>query len=499
MEPASGPISYETVIGLEVHAQLLTKSKAFAPVTTEFGGAPNSQLTPLCIGHPGTLPVLNENHVRFTVKMGLATNCTIAPRSIFARKNYFYPDLPKGYQISQYETPICTNGWVDIDLDDGRTKRIRINRIHMEEDAGKSIHDQDPYHTLVDLNRAGTPLIEIVTEPDIASPAEAYAYLTKIRQIVRYLEICDGNMEEGSLRCDANVSIRPVGTSKLGTRTEIKNLNSFRNVERAIAYEVRRQAKVLDAGGKVVQTTLLWDANKLETRELRSKEEAHDYRYFPEPDIPPVVVTEALLADIRAELPEMPEERLSRYATIGVPDFDARVLTEDKAKGDYFDTVVSGQPVTLSNLAGYEPTLSDVKMASNLITNVVNTILNERKWDISEFPVTPEALRGALKLRIEGAISSNGLNDLVLLMVDDSRTAETIAKEKGLVQVSDTSFLEPLVDGVIAANPDKVRAYHNGKDGLLGFFVGNVMRASQGKANPQMVSDLVVRKLKESA
>jgi len=499
LEPVFGPTSYETVIGLEVHAQLQTRSKAFAPVTTEFGGAPNTQLTPLCIGHPGTLPVLNENHVRFTVKMGLATNCAIAPRSIFARKNYFYPDLPKGYQISQFETPICAKGWVDIELDGGLTKRIRINRIHMEEDAGKSIHDQDPYHTLIDLNRAGTPLIEIVTEPDISSPAEAYAYLTKIRQIVRYLEICDGNMEEGSLRCDANVSIRPVGAEKLGTRTEIKNLNSFRNVERAIAFEVKRQAKVLDAGGKVVQTTLLWDANKLETRELRSKEEAHDYRYFPEPDIPPVIVTEALMADIRAELPEMPEERLARYLAIGVPDFDARVLTEDKAKGDYFDTVVSGRPVTLSNLAGYEPTLGDVKMAGNLITNLVSNVLNERKLDMVDFPVPPAALRGALKLRIDGKISSNGLNDLVLLMLDDSRDAAVIATEKGLVQVSDTGFLEPLVDEVIGANPDKVAAYNSGKDGLLGFFVGNVMRASQGKANPQLVSDMVVRKLKERA
>lgn len=493
------PGTYETVIGLEVHAQLLTKSKAFAPVTTEFGGAPNTHVTPLCLGHPGTLPVLNENHVRFTVKMGLATNCQIAPRSIFARKNYFYPDLPKGYQISQFDTPICFNGWVDIQLEDGSTKRIRINRIHMEEDAGKSIHDQDPYNTLVDLNRAGTPLIEIVTEPDISSPAEAYAYLTKIKQIVQYLEICDGNMEEGSLRCDANVSIRPVGETKLGTRTEIKNVNSFRNVERALHFEVARQGKVLDKGGKVVQTTLLWDANKLETREMRSKEQAHDYRYFPEPDLPPVIVTEAMMADIRAELPEMPEQRLQRYASIGVPEFDARVLTEDKAKGDYFDTVVSGQPVTMQNLAGYEPTLSDVKMASNLITNVISTFLNERKWEISEFPISPEALRGALKLRIDGLISSNGLTDLITAMLDDARDAETIAKEKGLIQVSDTSFLEPLVDEVIAANMDKVNAYNNGKDGLLGFFVGNVMRASQGKANPQMVSEMVIRKLKSHA
>jgi aspartyl-tRNA(Asn)/glutamyl-tRNA(Gln) amidotransferase subunit B len=277
---------YEAVIGLEVHAQLLTESKAFAPVSTEFGGAPNTQVTPLCLGHPGTLPVLNENLVRYTIKMGLATNCKVAEKSIFARKNYFYPDLPKGYQISQYETPICYNGEIHIDMEEYE-KTIGLTRIHMEEDAGKSIHDQDPRNTLVDLNRAGVPLIEIVSEPDIRTPQEAYAYLTKIKQIVQYLEICDGNMEEGSLRCDANVSVRPRGQKELGTRTELKNMNSFRNVERAIQFEIERQIELIEAGGEVVQQTLLWDANKMETRQMRSKEEAHDYRYFPEPDIPP--------------------------------------------------------------------------------------------------------------------------------------------------------------------------------------------------------------------
>jgi len=321
---------YEAVIGLEVHAQLLTESKAFAPVSTEYGGSPNTQVTPLCLGHPGTLPVLNENLVRYIIKMGLATSCSIAEKSIFARKNYFYPDLPKGYQISQFDTPICYEGYIDIELED-YDKRIGVTRIHMEEDAGKSIHDQDPYHTLVDLNRAGTPLIEIVSEPDMRTPKEAYEYLTKIKQIVQYLEICDGNMEEGSLRCDANVSIRPRGQEALGTRTELKNMNSFRNVERAIQYEIERQIDVVESGGEVVQKTLLWDANKLETRQMRTKEEAHDYRYFPEPDLPPVVVTEELLKDIEADLPELPNVRLKRFINdLGLNEEDAINLTESR-------------------------------------------------------------------------------------------------------------------------------------------------------------------------
>ncbi|MDX1618045.1 MAG: Asp-tRNA(Asn)/Glu-tRNA(Gln) amidotransferase subunit GatB, partial [Balneolaceae bacterium] len=331
---------YEAVIGLEVHAQLLTDSKAFAPVSTEFGGSPNTQVTPLCLGHPGTLPVLNENLVRYTIKMGLATNCSVSKKSIFARKNYFYPDLPKGYQISQYETPICSDGQLTIQAN-GEQKKIGITRIHMEEDAGKSIHDQDPYHTLIDLNRSGVPLIEIVSEPDIRSPQEAYAYLSRIKQIVQYLEICDGNMEEGSLRCDANVSIRPKGQKEFGTRTELKNMNSFRNVERALEYEINRQIRLTESGKQVVQQTLLWDADKLETRQMRTKEEAHDYRYFPEPDLPPVVVTDAMLDEVRAELPEMPDVRRQRFADqYGMSAEDARILTEDRYLADYFEEVV---------------------------------------------------------------------------------------------------------------------------------------------------------------
>jgi aspartyl-tRNA(Asn)/glutamyl-tRNA(Gln) amidotransferase subunit B len=475
-------VQFETVIGLEVHAQLLTKSKAFAPVSTEFGQAPNTNVTPLCLGHPGTLPVLNENLVNFIIKMGLATNCQIAPRSIFARKNYFYPDLPKGYQISQFDTPICHDGFVDIELEDGSTKRIRIMRIHMEEDAGKSIHDQDPYHSLIDLNRAGTPLIEIVTQPDLSSPAEAYAYLTKIKQIVQYLEICDGNMEEGSLRCDANVSIRPVGQQKLGTRTELKNMNSFRNVERAIQYEIERQDRLIRSGGKVIQQTLLWDANKLETRQMRSKEEAHDYRYFPEPDIPPVIVTDEKLHELKNSLPEMPDVRFKRFKNeLKLSDFDAYTLTDSRYMADYFEACLKH--------------VDSPKAVANLIITEVRRVLNEQAIDIREFMVTPDRLGGLIKLKESDAISSSAMQTVFNTMLTDARDAETIAKELNLMQVSDTSFLEPLVDEVLASNPDKVKAFLGGKDGLMGFFVGQIMRNSQGKANPQLVNKMVLERI----
>jgi aspartyl-tRNA(Asn)/glutamyl-tRNA(Gln) amidotransferase subunit B len=479
-------VEFETVIGLEVHAQLLTKSKAFAPVSTEFGQAPNTNITPLCLGHPGTLPVLNENLVNFIVKMGLATNCRIELKSIFARKNYFYPDLPKGYQISQFEKPICADGWVDIELEDGSTKRIRINRIHMEEDAGKSIHDQDPYNTLIDLNRAGTPLIEIVTEPDLSGPAEAHAYLTKIKQIVQYLEICDGNMEEGSLRCDANVSIRPVGQEKLGTRTELKNMNSFRNVERAIIYEVNRQTHLVRSGGKVVQQTLLWDANKLETRQMRSKEEAHDYRYFPDPDIPPVIVTDEMLSKLKAELPELPAIRFERFKNeLKLPQSDAFTLTDNRHMADYFEETY--------NIVG------NSKAVANIIITEVRRVLNEKSIEIREFSLTPKRLAGLISLKESNVISSSAMQTVFNAMLEDARDAEEIAKELNLIQVSDSGFLEPLVAAVIVENPDKVKAYLSGKVGLMGFFVGQVMRNSQGKANPKMVNEMVEKQLNEQA
>jgi aspartyl-tRNA(Asn)/glutamyl-tRNA(Gln) amidotransferase subunit B len=475
-------VEFETVIGLEVHAQLSTKSKAFAPVSIEFGADPNSQITPLCLGHPGTLPVLNENLVRYIIKMGLATNCSITRKSIFARKNYFYPDLPKGYQISQFEDPICQHGFLDIELEDGSKKRIGITRIHMEEDAGKSIHDQDPHNTLVDLNRAGTPLIEIVSEPDLRSPQEAYAYLSQIKQIVQYLDICDGNMEEGSLRCDANVSIRPIGQSEFGTRTEIKNLNSFRNVERAITYEVERQKQVILSGGSIVQTTLLWDANRLETRQMRSKEEAHDYRYFPEPDLPPVIVTDALLNEIKAELPELPNVRCNRFVEeFQLSTKDALKLTEEKNLADYFEQTLSEAKNT--------------KLTANLILTEVKRVLNEQSTDITSFPISTTRLAGLINLRDADKISSSAMQTIFNEMLESEESAEEIAKSKNLVQVSDTGFLDPIVDKVIADNPDEVKRYQEGKKGLIGFFVGQVMRQSGGKANPQMVTEIVRKKL----
>lgn len=473
---------YETVIGLEVHAQLRTKSKAFAPISTEFGGAPNRQVSPLCLGHPGTLPVLNENLVRYIIKMGLATNCKVARESIFARKNYFYPDLPKGYQISQYDTPICYEGHIDITKDSGETKNIGITRIHMEEDAGKSIHDQDPYNTLVDLNRAGVPLIEIVSEPDLRSPREAYHYLTRIKQIVQYLEICDGNMEEGSLRCDANVSVRPLGQKELGTRTELKNMNSFRNVERAIEYEVRRQIDVVEAGGEVTQHTLLWDANKLETRQMRSKEEAHDYRYFPEPDIPPVVVTDEMLDDIRAELPEMPDVRKKRFAEeFGLPEDDARILTEDRYLADYFEEILDE--------------INEPKEVANVVLTEVLRVLNEVSIGIKDFAISAKRLAELIILKNSDKISSSAMQKIFNEMLDSDRSAEDIADEKNLMQVSDNSFLEPIVEEIIQEHPDEVERYQSGKKGLIGFFIGQVMKKSKGQANPKMARELVQEKL----
>lgn len=474
---------YEAVIGLEVHAQLLTESKAFAAVKTEYGGAPNSQVTPLCLGHPGTLPVINENLVRYIIKMGLATKCSVAEKSIFARKNYFYPDLPKGYQISQFDTPICFDGFVDISLDE-YDKRIGITRIHMEEDAGKSIHDQDPYNTLVDLNRAGTPLIEIVSEPDLRTPEEAYAYLSKIKQIVQYLEICDGNMEEGSLRCDANVSVRPRGREKFGTRTELKNMNSFRNVERAIHYEIYRQIELIEDGGEVVQQTRLWDTSKLQSRAMRSKEEAHDYRYFPEPDLPPIHVTDAMLDDIREELPELADVRRKRF----MDDYemsvdDAITLTDSRYLADYYEEVVEH--------------LGNPKAASNIVLSEVLRVLNEQSIDIREFSISAEKISELVKLKEEDKINSSAMQQIFNAMLEDKKEPEVLAKEMNLIQVSDSGFLDPIVDEIIKDNPDEVKRYKEGKTQLIGFFVGQAMKASKGKANPKLVKDLITEKLND--
>jgi len=474
---------YEAVIGLEVHAQLLTNSKAFAPVSAEYGSAPNTQVTPLCLGHPGTLPVLNENLVRYIIKMGLATNCNVAEKSIFARKNYFYPDLPKGYQISQYDTPICFDGNIDIELED-YDKKIGITRIHMEEDAGKSIHDQDPYHTLVDLNRAGTPLIEIVSEPDLRTPQEAYAYLTKIKQIVQYLEICDGNMEEGSLRCDANVSVRPRGQKEFGTRTELKNMNSFRNVERAITYEIERQIELIESGGEVIQQTLLWDSNKLETRKMRSKEEAHDYRYFPEPDLPPVVVTEELLDDIRKDLPELPSVRYRRFIdAFELSEDVAYTLTETRQLADYYENTLVK--------------LNEPKAVANIILTEVLRVLNEKSFSIRDFSISESRLADLVQLKLDDKVNSSAMQDIFNAMLNSDKSAENLAKELNLIQVSDSNFIDPIIDEVILNNPDEVARYRDGKKALIGFFIGQIMKQSNGKANPQQVRERISEKLEE--
>jgi len=468
---------FEAVIGLEVHAQLLTQSKAFAPVAAQYGQAPNTQVSPLCLGHPGTLPLVNENLIRYIIKMGLATNCSIAPKSIFARKNYFYPDLPKGFQISQFETPICEGGYIDIEVE-GYTKRIGITRIHMEEDAGKSIHDQDPYNTLVDLNRAGTPLIEIVSEPDLRTPQEAYAYLSKIKQIVQYLEVCDGNMEEGSLRCDANVSVRPRGREKFGTRTELKNMNSFRNVEKAIDFEIYRQIELIEAGGEVVQQTRLWDTSKMETRIMRSKEEAHDYRYFPEPDLPPIIVTNDLLDEIKAELPELAHVRQKRFVEqYQLSEIDAVTLTENRYLADFFEELVSES--------------GHVKASVSLVLSDVLRVLNEQSISIKEFPLSVQRLAELLDLRASDKVSSSAQQTIFNAMLEQDTSALELAEALNLLQVSDTNYMDDLVLQVIEANPDEAQRYREGKKQLMGFFVGQVMKASKGKANPKMANEFV--------
>ncbi len=479
---------YEAVIGLEVHCQLQTVSKAFSPDPATYGAAPNTHVDPISLGHPGTLPVLNRELVVYTIRMGLATHSRIAPRSFFARKHYFYPDLPKGYQISQYETPICEGGYVEFKAEDGTRRRIRLTRIHMEEDAGKSLHDQDPYATLLDYNRSGVPLIEVVSEPDLRTPREAALFLQKIRQIVRYLGICDGNMEEGSLRCDANVSVRPGGSTALGTKTEVKNMNSFRHVERALDFEIDRQIRLCRAGRDVVQETLLWDAVRQETRSMRSKEEAHDYRYFPDPDLTPVVVDASLLSSIRSTLPEMPEARLHRYTTaLGLPDYDAGLLTEERAVADFFED-------TLAHLED-EPDARTAKAVANVVMTDVMRVLNERNMDITAFPIPPARLAELVRLRLDDQVSSSGAQALFDAMLEDDRAPLVLAREKNLMQVSDTAALLPCVQEVLADHPRQVRQYLEGKTGLIGFFVGQVMRTFDGAPDPRLVRALLEAQL----
>jgi len=452
---------YEPVIGLEVHAQMLTKSKAFCMCSTEFGAPPNSLTCPICLAHPGTLPMLNENLVRFITRMGLATNCNIRERSIFARKNYFYPDLPKGYQISQYETPICHDGWIEAEIPDGSSKRIGITRIHMEEDSGKSIHDFG-VDTLVDLNRAGVPLIEIVSEPDMRSSEEGYAYLTAVKSIVTYLGICDGNMEEGSLRCDANVSVRLRGTKKFGQKTEVKNLNSFRNVKLAIEAEIERQIGIVESGEKVLHQTMLFDANKSMTRPMRTKEEAHDYRYFPEPDLLPVTITKEYLDEVRAELPEMQHVRRDRFINdFGLPKYDADVLTAQKDVADFFEDTVSGFRTAPKDF---------FKNISNYLMGDVMRLLSEMKVGIKKLGLHPLHLGELVSLVGDKTISNKIAKDLLPELLHSKKSPKEIVAEKGMSQVSDESALRSAVKNVLAANPDNLEKYKAGKVNLFGFF-----------------------------
>ena len=475
--------AYEAVIGLEVHVQLATASKLFCSCPTTFGQPANANVCEVCSGMPGALPVPNRQAVHFATLVGLATNCAINTRSIFARKNYFYPDLPAGYQISQFELPICEHGHLEVNVD-GRIKRVGITRIHMENDAGKNIHAQGENLSYVDLNRAGTPLVEIVSEPDMRSAAEAVAYLKALYSIVTYLGVCDGNMEEGSFRCDANVSLRPVGTEPFGTRTELKNLNSFRNVQRAIEYEIARQQDVLDDGDKVVQETRLYDAAKNTTASMRSKEEAHDYRYFPDPDILPIDISEEEMARWRAEMPELPQQRLARFVALaGLPEAEAEVLVQSRGLADFFEAAAAK---------------ADPKKVANFVLGPLLRECNTRGLsaaDPAAWAMKPEALAELVGLVDGGTISAKIANDIFGDIFELGVMPAAYVKEKGLVQISDTSALEAAVDEVIAANPAEVEAYRGGKTKLISFFVGQIMRATKGKANPAMVNELLAKKL----
>jgi len=476
-------VNFEAVIGLEVHAQLSTETKIFCGCSTRFGAGPNTQTCPVCAGMPGVLPVLNRKVVDYSIMMGLATNCGISPVSRFARKNYFYPDLPKGYQISQYELPICTGGHVEI-IDQGKTKRIGITRIHMEEDAGKNVHEAGSAFSKVDLNRACVPLIEIVSEPDLRTPAEAALYMRKIRSLVRYLGICDGNMEEGSLRCDANVSVRPVGQEAFGTRAELKNINSFRFVEKAIEYEIRRQIALIKDGGKVVQETRLWDANVGKTYSMRGKEEAHDYRYFPDPDLVPVHVGPDWVNEIRSRMVELPDARRERFVTeYGLSKEDSDQLTAERPLADWYESSVK---------AGADP-----RSAANWTRGELLRRLNEQNHSIEECPVRPEQLTALLKLIDEGVISGKMAKGVFDNMYASGKEPGDIVMAEGLVQISDTSELETTVRDLFANHPDEVERYKSGDKKLMGFFVGQIMKATKGKANPKVVNELLRKGLEK--
>lgn len=474
------PNNHECVIGLEVHAQLLTKSKIFCSCGTKFGEEPNSQICPICTGYPGVLPVLNKEALNMIIKTALALDCEIAPYSRFARKNYYYPDLPKNFQISQYEQPLSVNGHIDIPVEGG-IKRIGITRIHIEEDAGKLMHSGHG-ESYVDLNRTGTPLMEIVSEPDLRSPEEAKEYMQMLRAILQYIEVCDGNMEEGSLRCDANVSVRPVGQKEFGVKVEVKNINSFRFVEKALEYEIKRQVQVVEEGGKIVQETRLWDANENVTKSMRSKEQAHDYRYFPEPDLVPLEIPFSLIDEIKKTLTELPTVRMNRFVTqYDLPLYDAGVLTSSKAIADFFETTA---------ILHKNP-----KAISNWIMAELMRELSGKETKLEEFPISPTQLAELVKLIDNQTINGKTAKNVFMDILRTTTSPEAYVKEKGLVQITDTAAIEKIVDEAITNNQAAVKEYKGGKEGALNSIVGQVMKVSKGKANPQIVRELLLKKL----
>ncbi|GAA0528711.1 Asp-tRNA(Asn)/Glu-tRNA(Gln) amidotransferase subunit GatB [Chitinophaga japonensis] len=475
---------YEAVIGLEVHAQLLTESKLFCSDSAAFGGAPNTHISPITLGHPGTLPRMNKKAVEYAVRLGLACHCEIAQENYFARKNYFYPDLPKGYQVSQHTAPICNGGYVTITTAAG-TRNIQLNRIHMEEDAGKSLHDQEPDNTLVDYNRAGVPLVEIVTEPDLHSGDEAYAYLTALRRLVRYLEVCDGNMEEGSMRCDANISIRLKGATTLGTKVEVKNMNSIRNVKRAIENEIKRQVEIVESGGAIVQETRSFDAANGSSFSLRSKEEANDYRYFPEPDLAPFKLSDDFLATVKASLPALPDELVEKYTQqYQLPEYDARVLCDDKATAAYFEQVIAAAP--------------HYKAAANWMLGPVKQYLNEHTGGMEQFPLPAVSLAALIDLTEAGKVSFSIASSRIFpeMVQQPGKTPMEIATALNLLQDTNADNITPIIEAVLARYPAKVAEYKAGKKGLIGLFVGEVMKMSQGKADPKLTNQLLAERLK---